>query len=273
MNSAIMTQVPSIDANHQVNEVQLSGNPFILSGADDFKRFPQTASLNLNSCGLTSFPDFTHIGQTLTTLNFENNPIEVISKELLSKLPRLVSLNLKNTEVMAVPCVFGTALDTLNLHGTPMTDMPCVPSSLNSLVFDHGALKRVDARHAVSLSRLSRLFVRSGAGLEEVHDYMNLGQTNWLSFSNNPNLDVCKCQHAWMKIAAERGSHISVTDKACGDNGEMWTELNSTRLLELCDDSTLQGKYYLSVCLCIPQESVSLFLSPFSLSLSTSITR
>jgi hypothetical protein len=60
--------------------------------------------------------------------------------------------------------------------------------------------------------------------------------------TNSPNLDLCRCEHVWMKIAVERGARVTAPAKACGDNGEMWTALNSTELLDLCDASTLQGK-------------------------------
>jgi hypothetical protein len=198
-------------------------------------------NLILTDSGLTAMPTIRSQVDTMS-INMANNPMSAISKEALA-LPSLFSLVLTGTDFTSYPCISASPLTSLTLDQTPMTEIPCLSPKVSVLSMDNSYLRKVLPRHATSMQGISSLYLRNMPELEEIHDYMDLGRSNRLAITNTPSLDLCRCAHVWLKIAVERGASVQVTDAAC-EGGGMWTALNSSRLLELCDASAFQGKKY-----------------------------
>ena len=61
-----------------------------------------------------------------------------------------------------------------------------------------------------------------------------------ICYLKDTNLDLCKCEHVWLKIAQEAGVTIHMTSGAvCG--ADSWDTLSSDQLMEICDPSTITG--------------------------------
>jgi Leucine-rich repeat (LRR) protein len=212
----------------------------IMSGDVLQAALPNLEVLLIQNAQLRYFPDLRHVGQKLRVLNLANNPIRSVSKELLMKAPRLRELILSNTEVPTVPCLLGSSLWVLDLSWTPVMELPCVPPSLGRLDLRGTGVQRVEARRAVFMTGLRVLTLVHMPDLVELHDFMDSPHGKVLSVGSSPNLDLCKCEHAWIRRARLKGANVDRKYVTCGD-GEVWNNINFTRFLDICDNSAFQG--------------------------------
>ena len=244
ITNAQMTKFPLIDHEPLLPTLDLSNNKFIPTGPENFLIFPQVTTLNLKSCSMTSFPNFRYIAKNLRKLYMESNPLKIIPKDLLYEVPYLTHLYVKNTQLTELPCLHVAFLSVIEAAGNSFTELPCIAANTNRIVLD-SPITSIDIHHAASLSQLKDLLMRSQTSVEKVHDYVNLEKhpRAHLNIAGCTNLDLCKCEHVWMKIAIEMGANFHVSDRECGGNGEMWVDMNSTVLLEQCDQSSLTGEY------------------------------
>ena len=243
ITNAQMTKFPLIDHEPLLPTLDLSNNKFIPTGPENFLIFPQVTTLYLKSCSMTSFPNFRYISKNLKNLYMDNNPLKTIPKDILYEVPYLTDLSVKNTQLTELPCLHVAFLSVVDTAGNPFTELPCIAANTNRMILD-SPITSIDIHHAASLSRLRDLLMRSQTSVEKVHDYVNLEKhpAAYLNIAGCTNLDLCKCEHVWMKIAIEMGANFHVSDRECGDNGEMWKDMSSTELLEQCDQSSLTGE-------------------------------
>ena len=190
-------------------------------------------------------PNFFYIGKSLRNLYLEGNPLKTISKNLLYEVPSLDQLFVKNTQLTELSCLHLTFLSNVEAHENALTELPCLSFNTNKIVLKGNLITDIGINHAALLNRLGSLIFHNTPTLQGIHDYMNLEKhpTCKLDVRGSNNLNLCKCEHVWMKIAHEMGASILVTDMECGNDGAMWTELNSAALLEQCDQSSLIGEH------------------------------
>ena len=105
-------------------------------------------------------------------------------------------------------------------RSTGIEGLPCIGSKITVLSLDRNPIKRIEARHAVIMKSIRTLHLRYISSLDEVADYMDLQHYSRLDLRDS-NVNLCKCQHAWMKVAVDMGTIIHVSDMVCGSNKEM----------------------------------------------------
>ena len=94
--------------------------------------------------------------------------------------------------------------------------------------------------HAATLKKVNTLSMIQNP-LERLEDFLDLENNPSASviLTQTSALDLCKCEHLWLKIAEEMGASIKMDDVQCGD--DLWSTLNSSRLMERCDQTSLKG--------------------------------
>ena len=193
----------------------------------------------MSKIGLTLFPDLTGLAETLDDLRLGHNPILKIQRYDLCMLPNLLIVRLIGSNLKNIPCPC-TILDNAHLNANELTDLPNIVSCTKAINLDRNAITHIRSTHAATLKKLKKLIV-TGNPLERLEDFLDLenNPSASLTLTETFALDLCKCEHVWLKIAEEMGASITVDDVQCGD--DLWSMLNSSQLMERCDQTSLKG--------------------------------
>ena len=244
INNAKLTRLPHIDSEFLIPYFNLNNNNFPTIRTEDVLRIPQVTELHFHDCKITAMPNFTYISKSLRKLNLNYNPLKVINRELLNLLPDLTHLYIAATDIAEVPCVHQAAYSHIDAQRNELTEIPCIASNvIANIRLDYNKIERIDVRRAATIGHLGGVWITGTPNFVEVDDYMNLElQSRSYIDLKNTGVNLCKCEHAWMKVAEEMGGRFVINDVTCEENGEMWSDMNSTTLLQQCDSSSLKGK-------------------------------
>ena len=248
LEDANIKSLPDLNRLQNLQHLILNKNDLSSVSTEEFHKLPTTINnLDLDACSLNAMPDLSHL-VTLKRLKMNNNPIGTISRNLICFSPELSNLGIANTGDTNAPCPCST-LENVHAVLNSYTQLPTIASCTRQADFYENDITSITAKHSATLSKLRRLDLRNNP-LVRLEDYMNLDQdpNAELDIREVASLDLCKCEHVWIKLAQESGASISVDDVSC--SGTMWSTLSTTQLLQQCQSATIKGNYYKQIFFC-----------------------
>jgi len=188
------------------------GSRMKLKSFPDMTRTSAIATAVLSNNWIRDFPHLPNIGQTLQTLNLDSNLIQTVSADKLQHMKAIQYLSLVHN-------VLGEMPDIATIKGS-LTDL-----NLSDNFLVPSAARFLDYAQLTSLN-LDNMF---GEVLPPL-----LAETPQLILSiRSERLDLCLCDHMWLKRAIEAGATVNFTDTTCMSDVP-WSALTLEELYNEC---------------------------------------
>jgi Leucine-rich repeat (LRR) protein len=212
----------------------------------ELKRCKNVRRLQFSNNALTSIPNITAMGQSLTHLLLSNNRIPSIAPAITRALVSLIDVTLDNNELTEFPDLTMSGatlktltihsnkisnldqslvaplvnLDALDLHGNQFTSVPDVWGliQIDHLLLSDNPIHTARPRHLASLGGLRTVDLRN-TDLQHLPTMCPRGSLT-LKLEGITALDLCSPAMAWLKQASLT---VSVTDVLCPALGKMWS--------------------------------------------------
>ena len=160
-NNDVDTFPNSIAFGEMIEQLSFANTKVTYLASDLLWRLAKIQNLNLKSTGLKTFPRLCPIGDTLKTLNLENNQIRQIDHRYLNCMVTLEILYLQSNQLADIPDVSGPAtLWLLNLNDNLFANFPSLMNlgtSTKMLYMNGNPLSVIESEQLEPLIKLTYL--------------------------------------------------------------------------------------------------------------------
>ena len=181
-------------------------------------------SIHVKKNSIREFPTLQNIGKTLQILDLSYNFIAAITRQQLSLLKVILKLLLNDNIIIQLPNIADVkgSLEAINLSRNPLV---------------------IDASRFLDYARVNNLFLTDTFIQRLPTLGANVSHMNLEVAQSNSSLDICHCDHLWLKKAEEDGMTVVVNDASCGSDGTTWIHMTFAELIGVCPmDVAVNGK-------------------------------
>ena len=239
LEANLIYDFPNLTVHGQfLKTLHLHGNQISVIPTSFLNPLVKLEYLNLRNNNLTTIPNVPGPGESLTTLQIGSNPL--ISMPPLDKLGKsLEYLAVRYTPQItsAKNMLFGMPnLTFIYLCQVGINELPSLThlqqdldtldiSELRDLMVSPIDMAMIGKFTTVVMTKTT--FARSPASV------CNVKEGASLDIQYTVGLDVCSCEMAWLKIAAQNGLNVLQQTGVC--NGMAWSDLTLAAYMEQCE--------------------------------------
>ena len=227
LKSNLIYVFPSLIAHGQfLKTLHLNSNKISAIPASLLNPLVKLEELNLNYNELTAIPNVGGPGESLTTLMIGNNPwINMPPLDKLGKSLEYLSIHYCPHITEAKNMLYGMVnLTFIDLHLMGISELPSLThlqQDLDTLEISELVDLMVSPIDMAMMAKFTTVVMTKTTFAQSPPSMCSVKEGASLDIQYTVGLDICSCEMAWLKIAAENG--LNVVHQAALCNGMTWS--------------------------------------------------